>query len=497
MITLNSALRWFSALLLGFAITTPAVQAATETEASPGPLFRVTLIESDDGYRLNVKPTNSSRSYPYTGIKINHPDFVFDNAPGCNSNHNGWCLYNNQPNTNHTFRVRKTSNQAPNTPVTIQVALNALNMPISVQQVKVQAATAGRIAGYLYGWAPAPTGAELAANHYTHVLIAFGLFSTSNPGTLNLDAISGFDLAAYVQDLHDNGIQAILSIGGASTNIPDTTVSFDQAVSLATTPNDFINTMVADLTNLQSTYNLDGFDIDIEAGLNAANSFTDPTADCNDNVYRPVCNIANLAEIINTFKANSSGTMITLAPQIANMAATNAFTDIWGNYAALISITHPSLEWVAFQNYNSGCAFGIDSVCYPITGTTLTDSPDSAVAFSADLLEDWPAYSPTGQPTGFLPYEGTQYLTPPQVMIGYVVVNSEGSSDGAPPAVISVTNDAIQCLRSQEGCDNYTAPRPYPDIGGVFAWSINFDEDNSYAFSNGVYPCVVQGNCTN
>ncbi len=82
----------------------------------------------------------------------------------------------------------------------------------------------GRMIGYLYGWEAPPLAAEIALAGYTHVLIAFGLFSTTAYGTIDLGAISGFDLATYIQSLQNNGLKVLLSIGGASTSIPNTTV---------------------------------------------------------------------------------------------------------------------------------------------------------------------------------------------------------------------------------------------------------------------------------
>jgi chitinase len=347
--------------------------------------------------------------------------------------------------------------------------------------------SSGRMIGYLYGWQTPPTALSIAQAGYTHVLIAFGLFSTTSPGTINLQAVSGFDLATYVQDLHANGLKVLLSIGGASTSIPNTTVDFDGAVALATNPSTFETTFVNNMLSLVSTYGFDGFDFDIESGLNAASSFSNPSLNCSNATYNSTCDIYYLTTIINNFHAQSPASMITLVPQIANMAATASFSSVWGNYASLIMQVRPALTWVSFQNYNSGCAYGINGVCYPTTGTTLTSSSDSAVAFATDLLENWP----TPQ---FNPY--LSFLSPSQVVIGYVVQNASGGSDGSPYAIPSVTKNVITCLRSHQNCDTYTPPAVYPGIGGVFAWSINYDANNSYQFANSLSACVVNGVCT-
>ena len=154
--------------------------------------------------------------------------------------------------------------------------------------------------------------------------------------------------------------------------------------------------------------------------------------------------------------------------------------------------TYSSLTWVGFQNYNSGCAYGINLVCYPTSGT-LTSTADPAVAFATDLLENWPSTTSTGQATGFQSY--ISYLQPSQVVVGYTVSDSSGSSDGSPAAVTSVANSVIECLSTNEDCYTYTPPSTYLGIGGVFSWTINYDATTGYQFAKSLYPCVIEGNC--
>ncbi len=467
------------------------------------PMFYVSFVKGDVGSeRTLIVRTRTNQTYPNLGILVNHPDFTLshERSPCVLNSQNNWCLFSGGRNTVKQFRLIRNINRViAKEKVSVQLALNAKgNRPISVQRFTTNTVTPGRIIGYLYGWVSPPPAEEVAAAHYTHVLIAFGLFSTTSPGTINVDAVSGFDLATYVKDLQDNGIQVLLSIGGASTSIPDTTVSFDQAVGLAATPRDFINTFKNSMSSLITTYGFDGFDFDIEQGLNEANSFSDPTSGCGDDtIYDPKCDIDYLAKIINEFHASSSNTMLTLAPQLANVAATPSFTPIWGNYASLAMVTASSLEWIGFQIYNSGCVYGIDRNCYPLEGTSLTNSPDSAVAVATDLQENWPAQTETGVVTGFQPYISNLNPDGSQVVLGYASLNGEGQSDGSPAAVVDIVKNAIQCLRTGEACGSYTPPNTYPAIGGVFDWTLNYDASNNYAFSTGLYPCVVQGDCAN
>jgi chitinase len=445
-----------------------------------------------------VKTNIPNHTYPNAGIKLNGSNYILSDSADCTVNpKNGWCLFSGRNNRSHAFKVTKVQNVGlPVSQISFSLALNAVSQPVSTQNTTLftngsSDATSGRVIGYLYGWQTPPTASDIKAAGYTHVLLAFGLFSTTTPGEINIDSLSSFtDLAGYISDLKADGIKVLLSLGGASTTIANTTVDFDAAVAAATTPGDFETTFLAAMASLVTTYGFDGFDFDIEHGLYAASSFAAPDTGCSSSTYDQSCDISYLASIINTFYSNNSDKLITMAPQLANITATSSFTDIWGNYASLIMQTCASLEWVGFQNYNSGSIYGIDGIVYPVGSDTLTSSPDAAVVVATDLLEDWPQ----GTVNAFQPY--TSCLTPSQVVIGYVVDNASGVSDGAPAVITSVAEQAIECLRTGTSCDNYTPPNTYPDIGGVFDWTINYDADNNYAFATALYPCVIQGNCT-
>lgn len=340
----------------------------------------------------------------------------------------------------------------------------------------------GRIIGYLPGWKTPPAATSIKNAGYTHILIAFGVFSTTTPGEI----VPVFDTVSkeYIKSLQDAGVVVLLSLGGATSSIPDTTVNFHQVVSSASSVDEFKSTFINSVNNLINEYGFQGIDIDIESGLNGEGSFKEPIGD-----------IAVLADIINTLHANNAKLLITLAPQIANISATSGFDATWGNYASLVMQTYESLEWVGIQLYNSGCAFGINLVCYDPNNT---NSPDASVAMATDLLEDWPEQDSSGRTTGFQPY--ISYLKPSQVVLGYPAANAEGVSDGEPAAVLPTIKRAIQCLRtgvqSADSCDTYIAPKTYPDIGGVFEWEITYDENNNFKFSEELMSCVISGDCS-
>jgi len=488
------------------------------------PMFTTSFTkEGGEGNGYLVVRTNiPNHTYSNAGIQLKGSNYVLSDNADCAVNpKNGWCLFSGDNQISHAFKVTKVKDSGTSlSQISFALALSAVSKPISIQDITLltdgsSGVTSGRMIGYVAGFDGAPTAASIAAAHYTHVLIAFGVFSTSNPGEINLDGIDQIpDLKSYITDLKAQGMKVLLSIGGAYTPVTDTTIDFDAALlaaqSAGMTPGQFEAAMVHSMTSLVNTYGFDGFDIDIESGLypptpGTSSQFTDPNRGCDARVYDQGCGISYLASVINGFKRSHPERLITLAPQIDNIGASARFDNIWANYSGLIMQTHAALEWVGIQMYNSGCAYGINGICYPVGGElsppgavseAMNDSPDPAVVFATGLLENWPVDTPNG----FLPY--ISYLKPSQVVIGYAVNNGAGTSDGVPAVNLTVAQQVIQCLRTGTSCDTYTPANIYPDIGGMFDWTINYDATNSYnstlmyQFSRTLYPCIVQGNCT-
>lgn len=350
------------------------------------------------------------------------------------------------------------------------------------QQVSATATTTtgGRLVGYLTGWKTPPAAADLASAGYTHILVAFGVFSTIKPGEI----VSAFDAvsATYIQSLKSSGIKVLLSLGGASSSIENTTTNFHEVLSQVSETQSFVDAFVSSMEDMMTQYGFDGFDFDIEQGLGVSGTFTNPTGD-----------VGALVSIIKQMHSNHPDALLTLAPQMANISVTQGFDNTWGNYASLIMQTAPDLTWVGIQLYNSGCCYGLNGVCYAVDA----NDPDTYVAMAADLLENWPSTDSSGRATGYQPY--ISYLTPSQVILGFPAPNSSGVSDGDPAVVIATVKAAVQCLRSatagSSSCSQYIPPKAYPDIGGVFNWEVSFDQANNYNFAKSLHDCVILGNC--
>lgn len=343
------------------------------------------------------------------------------------------------------------------------------NATESITYTPVQTGSGGRVMTYIPGWEQPPPATDLSNAGYTHVFIAFGVFSTKTPGTI----VPAFDTVskAYIDSLHAAGIKVLLSLGGASTSIAGTSINFHQVLQAAASPSQFQTTFVQSLEALITQYGFDGIDIDIESGLTGSGAFQSPTGD-----------VLVLANILNQLHADLPNLLISLTPQTANVSATSSFNATWGNYASLIMQTYQSLSWVQIQLYNSGCMYGIDHVCYD---PNVTSSPNFSVAMATDLLENWPS--------GFQPY--ISHLRPDQVVLGYPAPNAQGQSDGTPVTPITTIKRAFQCLNNGTGCDTYVPPRHYGAIGGVFNWEVTYDQSNQYQFARGLKTCVSTGVC--
>ncbi|AUL79865.3 hypothetical protein QJ857_gp0294 [Tupanvirus soda lake] len=351
----------------------------------------------------------------------------------------------------------------------------------------------GKIIGYLPGWVAPPLAAELSNAGYTHIIVAFGVFSMNTPGEIT-SAFSELSVD-YIKSLKAAGLKVLLSVGGALTSIPSTTVDFMQVLKLASSTKVFEDTFINSFKKLVTQYGFDGIDIDIEHGLG------DPAQPLNKGTTfeNPVGDIRVLANIINRLHTENPSLLISLAPQVANVSPSPVVNQTWANYASLIMQTYNALSWVGIQLYNTGGMWGIDLNLYApsVNNSRVATSPDFSVAMAVNLMENWPS-TVGGRATGWLKYMG--YLKPEQIVLGYPAPDSKGISDGAPYAPSSVINRATQCLRTgvkgEYSCDTYVPPKTYPGFGGIFTWELTRDRDNNYSFARGSKNCIINNNCT-
>lgn len=346
---------------------------------------------------------------------------------------------------------------------------------------------------------------ELSSADYTHILIAFGVFSIDPNCSIDKDCIllsphkhgdiqitSGdgsqkIDLKTYVMQLQQQGIKVLLSLGGASSSFG--TVDFERSFNIVQkSQGSFTNTArayVDSIARLIQHFNFDGIDIDIEAGLSAPIStnlikagsvkvcrsiFSETTG-----LTSQTGSVCAMTEIVNQLVDQYPEIIITLAPQTLNIAANSLIRGQTLNYSALIANLRNHLTWVGVQIYNSGGMYGPDGELQPINAD---NQADASVAMALNLLEVWTQESPHS----FI--DNTQALLQPhQVVLGYAASNGH-RSDGDPIGDLNAIIEAVSCLNQSTHCKRI-APRAAlsQPIGGVFNWNVNFDRANEFIFA--------------
>lgn len=133
-----------------------------------------------------------------------------------------------------------------------------------------------RVVAFLANWTECPTAEQLA--QYSHVVIAFAVTYTYDPGgnicdetcTIGpVDGCLGTPLPDLVGQLHDAGIEVLVSFGGAGMGgiwegtCGQMTKCWDHCI-------DQVDSLAAQLTGIVADNDLDGVDIDYEYCLNDA-----------------------------------------------------------------------------------------------------------------------------------------------------------------------------------------------------------------------------------
>lgn len=447
-------------------------------------------LTPSDGFPAFTQAGNSYR-VSYT-IYNNHPavsmplstnisqNGQFDIVDECN----GLTLApQGQANSTCNISITLTPTQEQDQSIQVELAYgkNRVRLPMLSSSPLIGNGAQGKLIAYMPGYLPPATAQAIFNAGYTHILVAFGVFSTSSPGTIT----SAFDMVSktLIQQMQRLGIKVLLSLGGASSDVPNTTVNFHDALTLAASATVFQDKFIASLESLIAEFGFDGFDFDIEFGLNKGSGGT---------ISNPGGDIAVLANIINQMHTKHPSVLLTLAPQTVNISANSAFNEPFVTYSSLIMQTYASLTWVGVQVYNSGTIFGIDGNIYAPSNP---NTPNASVALGVDLLASWPQ----GAPQFFQPYVSN--LDPSQVVLGYLAPNASGAVDGGPPPIpTAIIKRAIQCLRTgvagANSCDTYVPPQAYPGIGGVFAWQTVTDQSNNFNFATSLKNCVLYNNCS-
>ncbi|KAF9003663.1 endochitinase [Cyathus striatus] len=201
-------------------------------------------------------------------------------------------------------------------------AVNASALPRDDQKVA---------AAWYTGWhsdgTPSFPLSQVSWGKYTHMTFAFAE-TTPDVTRLSMDGSNEGLLPEFVETAHNNGVKALVSIGGWSGSR-----WWSSNVESAENRAAFVNTVI----ELVEKYNLDGLDFDWEA----------PNSEGAGNGYSPK-DTANFLEFLNLLRQHPTGSRLTLT------AATQTVPFIGedGNPSQDVSRFAWYLDWIAIMNYD-------------------------------------------------------------------------------------------------------------------------------------------------
>ncbi|UII19361.1 Ig-like domain-containing protein [Fulvivirga ligni] len=254
---------------------------------------------------------------------------------------------------------------------------------------------------------------------------------------------------AYLQN---QGKKVLISIGGANGAI-DVSSSGDASA--------FSSSMI----NIINTYGFDGMDIDLEGSslsLGAGDSdFRNPVS------AKIVYFIQGAQTVINNY---GNDFVLSMAPETAFVqGGYSTYAGIYGAYLPVIYALRNQMDYIHVQHYNSGCMLGLDGMCYS------QSTADFHVAMAEMLLQGFPV---AGNPVDF------PALRQDQVAIGLPASPSAAGGGYTTPANVHKALDYL--IKGIPFGGNYSlrSSSGYSNFRGLMTWSINWDINYGYEFSN-------------
>lgn len=264
------------------------------------------------------------------------------------------------------------------------------------------------------------------------------------------------EFKAAIEAKQAAGKKVLISIGGANGQVRlETTAARDAFVS--------------SISSIIDTYGLDGLDVDFEGNSLALDEndtdFRDPKS--------PV--IVNLISALKTLTAKyGEDFTLTMAPETFFVQLGYQFygSGEWGGqdaragaYLPVIHALRDELTLLHVQNYNSGPIMGLDGVQHTM------GSAEFPIAMTDMLLTGFPV---AGNEDAFF-----EPLRPDQVAVGLPASTNAGNGHISPADVTRT----LDCLTQGTDCGSYEPNGTWPDMRGLMAWSINWDEFNDREFS--------------
>ena len=282
-------------------------------------------------------------------------------------------------------------------------------------------------------------------------------FATARPGTeydMEFTPCCGTTQAEFIEqvrNLQAAGKTVNISIGGA--NAPISMLTEGQRDT-------FANTMLAIL----DTFGFDGIDIDLES---SSLSIPDTSTIANPTNARVINLIDAFRTILAEYEATNGKKMfLTTAPETAFVqGAQSNWGGIWGAYLPLIDALRDDWDLVHVQLYNTGSMFGIDGGIYT------SGNADFIVSQVEAMIQGFTAVGSGGEFRG---------LPASVIAAGLPACPMAAGSGFVEPIEVFRAMNYLLGKGPQPG-DYTLVGGPYPDLGGMMTWSVNWDKSATCA----------------
>ncbi|MGK0363935.1 MAG: chitinase [Saprospiraceae bacterium] len=252
-------------------------------------------------------------------------------------------------------------------------------------------------------------------------------------------------LITKIQTLQAAGVKVNVSIGGATVPI-----HLDNTTE--------VNTFVSSMNNIINTYGLDGIDIDLEG---SSLSVSVGTTIANPTDVNVVNMIAAIQQIMADYQTTySKKIFLSSAPETAFVqGGQGTFGGIWGAYLPLLEALRPDMDLLHVQLYNSGSMFGLDGNIYA------QSTADFIVSQVEVVIQGFTVAGGAGDFTGY---------NPTQVSVGLPACPSAAGGGFTNVTAVKSAVDYLTGNGPKSG--SYTLQGgPYPNLGGLMTWSVNWD----------------------
>ena len=282
-------------------------------------------------------------------------------------------------------------------------------------------------------------------------------FATARPGTeydMEFTPCCGTTQAEFIEqvrNLQAAGKTVNISIGGA--NAPISMLTEGQRDT-------FANTMLAIL----DTFGFDGIDIDLES---SSLSIPDTSTIANPTNARVINLIDAFRTILSEYEATNGKKMfLSTAPETAFVqGAQSNWGGIWGAYLPLIDALRDDWDLVHVQLYNTGSMFGIDGGIYT------SGNADFIVSQVEAMIQGFTAVGSGGEFRG---------LPASVIAAGLPACPMAAGSGFVEPIEVFRAMNYLLGKGPQPG-DYTLVGGPYPDLGGMMTWSVNWDKSATCA----------------